>query len=287
MRALDVWGRKVARLPEQGVLLVATDLQGNLGDYEALKALLEHELGRGHHATLALCGDLVHGPSPDLNEPGAWPRHLGTEYRDASAELLVDFERYTRTHPAFALLGNHEHAHIGGPVVPKFHPDEAAVLDAALGEAAAGIHAFLKTWPLIAVAPCGVVLTHGAPGATMPSLDAFEQLDYAGYERVSINAMHRHDPLAALLWCRSATEAQARALLRTCGHDAGVVAFGHDVVHEGFEATGASQLCVSTSYGLLDRDKVYLRLDLAARYRSVADLRAGVEIRSLYPAEVS
>ena len=39
-RALpQVWNRRVARLPDHGVLLVATDLQGNLADYERMKAL--------------------------------------------------------------------------------------------------------------------------------------------------------------------------------------------------------------------------------------------------------
>ena len=37
------FGRKVARLPDHGVLLVATDLQGNYGDYDALKAIYRAE----------------------------------------------------------------------------------------------------------------------------------------------------------------------------------------------------------------------------------------------------
>ena len=283
MRALPVWDRRVARLPEAGVLLYATDLQGNLGDYEALKAVYAAEAAAGNDPILAFCGDLVHGPSPDLQAPGAWLEHLGTRYVDESAALLRDFERFTRTERAFSLLGNHEHAHIGGPVVPKFHPDEAAVLDAALGADAPRLHDFMRSFPLVAITPCGVVLTHGAPGATEASLADFEGLDYAGYTQVSINDMHRHDTLGALLWCRMASEADARGLLSVCGFEEGVVAFGHDVVREGWIAESPSQLCLSTSYGLFDRDKVYLRLELAGRYRSAADLRRGVEIRRLYP----
>ncbi len=283
MRRLDgVWGRKVARLPAEGVLLYATDLQGNLRDYERMKALYFAELEAGREAVLAFCGDLVHGPSPDLNEPGGWLEHLGTEYRDESAELLLDFEGFTRRERAFSLMGNHEHAHVGGPVVPKFWPDEAAVLDEALGDERARMHDFIRSFPLLAVLPCGVVLTHGAPGGTAGSLEGFEDLDYAGYEGVHINHMYRHDALGALLWTRGAEEESARRLLQVCGFEQGVVAFGHDVVKEGWEAETPSQICVSTSYGLWDRDKVYLRLELGGRYRSAAELRPGVEILPLY-----
>jgi hypothetical protein len=285
-RALPgAWDRRVARLPGHGVLIVATDLQGNRGDYEALKAVYAAEEAAGNAPVLAFCGDLVHGPSPDLNEPGHWPEHLGTPYVDESADLIRDFEAWTRTHRAFSLLGNHEHAHIGGPVVPKFYDDEAAVLDAALGADKERIHAFLRSFPLIAVAPCGVVLTHGAPARTEPDLAAFEHLRYEGYASVSIHQMYERDTLAALLWARSAPPRAARALLEATSLDGrpnAFVAFGHDIVHEGWEISGSEQICVSTSFGLYDRDKVYLRLDLSHRYRSALELRAGAEIRFLY-----
>lgn len=289
-RALPAcFDRKVARLPTRGTLLFATDLQGNMADFERLMAIYAAEETAGHHPILALCGDVVHGPSPDLNQPGAWPDHLGTPYVDRSAALIRAVEAQSRTHRIFSLMGNHEHAHVGGPVVPKFWPDEAAVLDAAMGPDKAALHAFLRRWPLIATSPAGVVLTHGAPGVAadlLPKILAdFEALDYAGYEAVSINHMYRRDALAALLWCRMASEEQAAALCRLAAPDdapAAFVAYGHDVVREGYEAVGRHQICVSTSYGLFDRDKVYLRLDLGRRYRDVGDLREGHEIRRLY-----
>lgn len=284
MRALPAcFDVRVARLPAEGVLLVATDLQGNYRDYQALKRIYFAEKAAGNRPILALCGDLVHGPDPAMNAPGAWPDYLGTAYVDQSARLLRDFERFTREERAFAVLGNHEHAHIGGPVVPKFHPDEAAVLDRALGADRPAMHAFLRSWPLVAVAPAGVVLVHGAPGGTEPDAAAFERLDYAGYEGVSIQAMYRHDTVGALLWSRMARPEQARALLAALGLDAGVIVFGHDVVRAGWETTGAEQICVSTSFALHDPAKVYLRLDLAARYRDARALTVGREIRRLYP----
>jgi hypothetical protein len=179
------------------------------------------------------------------------------------------------------LLGNHEHAHIGGPVVPKFYEDEAAVLDAALGEDRARIHDFFRDFPLLAVAPCGVVLSHAAPRSTEPTPEAFERLDYRGYERKPIRAMYAVDTVGALLWARSASAEQARALLSAVGGT--FVVFGHDIVREGYQTVGSEQLCLSTSYGVDNAHKYYLRLDLSAHYRGVADLREGTEIRRLYP----
>src|SRR5688572_15184104 len=92
----DVWNRRCARLPNRGVLLYATDLQGSMKDYERMKALYAREEAAGQEVILAFCGDLVHGPSPDMNEPGVWPDYLGTPYRDESARLLRDFEVFTR-----------------------------------------------------------------------------------------------------------------------------------------------------------------------------------------------
>jgi hypothetical protein len=278
-----IWGRRVARLPERGVLLVATDLQGNFADYEALKRIHAAE---GPDTILAFCGDLVHGPSPELNEPGAWPDYLGTAFVDRSKDLILDFDRYTRSHRAFSLLGNHEHAHIGGPVVSKFYPDEAAVLDGALGDERVQVHAFLRDFPLIAVSRAGLVLTHGAPGGTERSIEDFEALRYDGYEAISILEMYRRGTVGSLLWARAASPESARRLLAATLPEAsteGVVAYGHDVVREGYEKVGAEQICVSTSYGLHDRQKVYLRIDLSRRYRSTDDLREGIEILTLYP----
>lgn len=278
------WGRKVARLPERGTLIVSTDLQGNFGDYAALKRIYEREAEAGHEPVLLICGDLVHGPGPMFADPSRWPDYLGTYYRDQSVELVLDYERWREEAQTVALLGNHEHAHIGGPVVSKFHADEAAVLDHALGEHRARAHALFRTFPLIAVAACGAVFTHGAPRATEPDLESFERIRYEGYEDMGVLDMYEQGTLGALLWARGAEPEHARALLRVAhGVARGFVAFGHDVVRDGYEKVGDEQICVSTSFGCEDRHKTYLRLDLSREYRSVHDLREGEEIRRLYP----
>jgi hypothetical protein len=275
----------VARLPASGVLIAATDLQGNLGDYEELKRVYRREVEAGNTPILLFCGDLVHGPSESLANPARWPDYLGSYYRDESRELILDYERFAVEARTLCLLGNHEHAHIGGPIVSKFHSDEAAVLDRALGEAGPRVRRFLASFPLLAVAPCGAVFTHGAPRATEASLDDFERLSYGGFETVGINEMYERGTVGALLWSRWAAPEHARALLEVAhGETRGFVMYGHDVVREGYEKLGDEQICVSTSFGCWDRNKTYLRLDLAQRYDSVHDLRRGVEILPLYPA---
>lgn len=281
-----VFGRKAALLPDEGILLVATDLQGNLKDYEALKRIYFAEKERGTQPVLALCGDVVHGPNPRLNEPGGWPDYLGTEYRDQSREVILDLDEFTKKERAFTLLGNHEHAHIGGPIVSKFFPDEAAVLDHALGAEKLRIHALIRSLPLIAVSRSGIVLTHGAPAATERDLDAFERLRYDGYEQTPTAVMYSSDTVGRLLWARMASPRQAKELLkatRVSDTPNTICIFGHDVVHSGYDKIGKEQICVSTSYGLYDENKVYLRLDLKKRYENVKALKEGREILPLYP----
>ena len=282
----DWWGRKVARLPDRGTLLFATDLQGNFDDYTRMKEIYAEEEALGNEPILLFAGDLVHGPSENLADPAVWPDFLGSFYADRSAELILDFEELARSARAFSLLGNHEHAHIGGPVVSKFHLDEAAVLDRRLGEHRERTQQFIRSFPLVAVAPCGARFTHGAPRATERDLDAFERLDYGGYEAASIQSMFEEGTVGGLLWARYAEPERARAFLAATsleGGTRGFVAFGHDVVREGFEKIGEEQICISSSFGCEDRNKYYLRLDLSAHYRSVHDLRMNKELRRLYP----
>ena len=88
------WGRKVARLPERGTLIVSTDLQGNYEDYYALKQIYADEEERGNEPVLLLCGDLVHGPGEYFADPARWPDYLGTFYRDRSVDLVLDYAEW-------------------------------------------------------------------------------------------------------------------------------------------------------------------------------------------------
>ncbi len=269
----------VLRLPAHGRLVVGTDLQGNLGDF---RQLLRHVEALGDDAHLVLTGDLVHGPDDDT--AAQWPDFLGTPYRDESPALIDAFVAAQARAPGrvHCLLGNHDHAHLGGPVTSKFHPDEAAHLEALLGpERTSAWRALAGGFPLVAVAPCGVVLTHGAPGADIASVADLEGLPYDRWRGDSIDTFFRRHVLGPLLWARSARDELAAAFLAAVGGT--VAVFGHDVVREGFARDGPRQVCVSTSFGLIDAQKTYVELDLAARYADAAALRDGVELRRLYP----
>ena len=70
---------------------------------------------------------------------------------------------------------------------------------------------------------------------------------------------------------------------RPTGEPRGFVTYGHDIVREGYECVDARQLCLSTSFGLHDHAKTYLRLELDRRYDDTGALRPGHELLPLYP----
>ncbi len=91
--------------------------------------------------------------------------------------------------------------------------------------------------------------------------------------------------IGPLLWARSAPAAVAQRFLNVVAGRLSV--YGHDVIPDGYECIGHEQMIVSTSFGLADADKVYLDLDLTARYMSVLDFREGKEILPLYPDQAA
>ena len=273
---------RVLRLPDHGRLLVCTDLQGCLRDFQRFvhifeEALLAHQ-GNAH---ALFTGDLIHGPHID---PEDWPDFLGEYYRDASGEVIVGYAALAAQYPGrvHALLGNHEHGHIGGPHTAKFAADEVALLEQILGPAGtARMRGIIHTFAIAAVSRCGAVFTHAAPAAQIDSIADLEAADLSGAQYASPLEVLDTPVVGKILWARSATEAEARRFLRATHGTVSI--YGHDVIPEGFETVGDEQIVVSTSFGLYDQNKVYVSLDLGARYRSVHDLRIGHEILPLYP----
>ncbi len=272
----------VLRLPNKGRLLVCTDLQGCLRDYRRIVQLfLEERDKTAGEAHIIFTGDLIHGPhiSPD-----DWPDFLGEYYRDQSGELVDAFVSLREQFPGYvhALLGNHEHGHIGGPHTAKFAIDEVLLLEEILGrERSQRLQSTLRTLPLMAIAPCGVVFTHGAPAAEIDSVADIEAADLSQDMWNSPIDIFEVPVIGPILWARSAPAEAARAFLRALGGRISI--YGHDVIPEGFECVGDEQMIVSTSFGVFDSNKVYLNLDLSAAYQTVRDLRIGHEIRPLYP----
>jgi hypothetical protein len=272
---------KVLRLPGEGHLIVCTDLQGCLRDFHRIVEIFERELAETGDTHVIFTGDLVHGPHI---EPEDWPDFLGEYYRDESGELIDQFVELSERHPGriHALLGNHEHGHIGGPHTAKFAVDEVALLEHILGvDRSRRLQEILRTLPLVAVAPCGAVFTHGAPAATIESLADIEAASLDAYPIDSPIDIFEVPVIGPILWARSAAPETARAFLAALGGTISI--YGHDVIPEGFERVGDEQIIVSTSFGVFDSNKCYMKLDLSARYKSVYDLRIGREILPLYP----
>jgi hypothetical protein len=273
---------RVIRLPDKGRLLVCTDLQGCMRDYERMVEIFEDALlAYNGDAHLIFTGDLIHGPHI---EPEDWPDFLGEYYRDASGDVMIAYSGLAAQYPGrvHALLGNHEHGHIGGPHTAKFAADEVALLEHILGPSAtARMRGIIHTFALAAVSKCGAVFTHGAPAAVIDSIADLESADLSGAEFASPLDLLDTPIVGKVLWARSATEAEAKRFLRATNGTMAI--YGHDVIPEGFEKIGEEQIIVSTSFGLFDANKVFLNLDLAARYRGVQDLRIGHEILPLYP----
>jgi hypothetical protein len=125
------------------------------------------------------------------------------------------------------------------------------------------------------------VFTHGAPAAQIDALSELEAVDLSGAHYASPLDVLDTPVVGKILWARSATEAEARRFLRAMN---GTIAiYGHDVIPEGFEMIGDAQMVVSTSFGVFDSNKIYISLDLSAKYPTIQDLRIGHEILPLYP----
>lgn len=268
----------VLRLPAEGTLVIGTDLQGNLADFQQLHRRF---VALGPRAQLVLTGDLVHGP--DEETAGQWPDFLGTPYRDESPALIEAFIAAQRDAPGrvHCVMGNHDHSHVGGPVVSKFHDDEAAHLEQRLGpEKTAQWRSLAAGFPLVVVAPCGVVMTHAAPGVALEAESQLVGIPWDAFLGDSIPTFFQRPIIGPLLWARSAKDEVVAQFLSALGGS--VAVFGHDVVREGFVRDGVQQVCVSTSFGLFDEHKVFVQVELGGRYADAAALREGVELRKLY-----
>ena len=274
---------RIFDLPSRGQLLVVTDLQGNLRDFLRVRAIFEAARASEPETYLVVTGDLVHGPELD---PGEWPEHLGTYYMGNSAEVLELARSLQEAHPGHVvyLLGNHEHAHVGGPVVGKFFTDEAGRLEEILGlERVIDTRAWMTTWPLVAVATrAQLCLLHAAPHAAITSRADIEGVRLDALVGLEPSELPAKSILGAILWARTTSRARARAFLKALGPSLTTAIHGHDVVREGYAVDDPTRICVSSSFGCHDGDKLYVAWDLAEPAISAFDVaRRG--LRRLWP----
>jgi hypothetical protein len=267
--------RRVVVLPDHGRLLVVTDLQGNVGDFLRVEAIFEDAAARPGGAVLVVTGDLVHGPEIDERD---WPDYLGTYYRGDSKGVLERALALQGRHPGRVhyLLGNHEHAHVGGPVVSKFFPDEARRLEDLLGPSeTAMMRAWIATGPFVAIAPrAGLCMLHAAPHARIEGVADIERLPLDGFFDVPLDEMATRGALGALLWARTTTSERGYEFLRALHPELRVAVYGHDVARSGYAVDREPLLCLSTSFGCYDGDKLYLDWDLEDAALSASDVAA-------------
>ncbi|APR78404.1 Hypothetical protein A7982_03751 [Minicystis rosea] len=254
-----------------------------MADFDRVAAVFEEAVRTEGEATLVVTGDLVHGPELTEDE---WPDYLGTFYHGDSKTVLEHARTLSDRYPGRVhyLLGNHEHAHVGGPVVSKFFPDEARRLEDLLGDdGTRRMRAWLRTWPFVAVARnARLVMMHAAPHARIRSAEDLDRLPLEGFYDVPLEDMAARGTLGALLWARTTSTDRGYEFLRAIDPEARVAVYGHDVARGGFAVDREPLLCVSTSFGCFDGDKLYLEWDLSQPAESAREVaRRG--LRVLHP----
>jgi hypothetical protein len=250
---------KVVTVAHHGPVLVSADLHGHYQDFARLRDIF---LAGGDDCVWIGVGDWVHGPSD--------ARRDLYDYPDSSGEILRELFALMDTYPGrvLSLLGNHEHAHIGGVRTSKFHDDEAAFLESQLDPAfTAEIKRRFRSWPLMALFPSlGVVVTHGALAG-----------DPAGIERIRYegdNDARAHEILRAAMTHYGYTEGDDVKLLAALGPPYSVIVHGHDRDENGHSPSGERALLLCTSFGARQERKAYLWLE--RRYDGVRDLESAI-----------
>ncbi len=274
-------GRRHLVLPDRGVLLVNTDVHGNVEDFARLEEIFRAERTGEPETHWVILGDVVHGPDDEAraSEPELY------DYADGSMEIVDRIRALCEEAPGHVhfVLGNHDHGHVGGHHTRKFHDDEVEALESRLSEEERGrLRALFGDALLAVAAPCGVLLTHGSPDDSLSDLRVLDDvpLDVREMKYAQRSVMR------SLLGSYGQPDAVSRKMLEqvsvSAGLTLGVVIHGHDRDRAGFFVEGRHQLC-PVIFGAPRANKRYVRLDLAARYATVEDVRDGHEIRRLFP----
>lgn len=273
--------RRHLHLPRKGWVIVNTDLHGNGDDFRRLEQRFRERAARNSAVHWVILGDLVHGPNPAARarQPELY------DFEDESAFIVrrvCELRRELPEHVHF-VLGNHDYAHIGGPRTQKFYPDEAAHLEQRMStEEIEHMHALFRGALLAVSTECGVMMSHGAPDATLQSLHDLEPIEIP-----PLGPHPYHDAiLSSLLFAYGQTGAVTAALLEQLSSETmsvplRVLLHGHDRAEDGFFREGGNQVC-PVLFGARNAEKRYVELDLAGRYEHADDLRDGKEIRRLY-----
>ncbi|MEE2645579.1 MAG: hypothetical protein VYD19_11655 [Myxococcota bacterium] len=266
---------RLAWIEGEGTLIVSSDIHGNLLDLLRLIEIFEKE----EDACLLFLGDMYHGPYLSPTTWAPFVDHLGEFYFDQSPAVFRVYSEFRRQYPdrTLSLIGNHEHAHIGGPSVAKFTPDEAESFEARLRPSERiDLQMQLCEWPWMAGAACGVAFTHGAPPEQSFTREKVEGESLLWIPSDSWSGLNDGNLLSELLWRRGSNDKSASAFLSSFNQLAGrehqVIVHGHEPAHEGFDIECERVFNLSTSFAMRREKKGYLRLDLNASYQDAAAL---------------
>lgn len=265
-----------------GLVLVSTDVHGNWQDFAQLEQRF-HQLRASHDAPVhwVILGDVVHGPSPSFRH-----RFDGLyDFDDASARIVERVIALRHAFPShvYFVLGNHDYAHIGGPPTSKFHPDEAAWLEAQMTPTQIEAMHTLFLDALLAVSTsCGVLLCHGSPGEGLSSFERLDQVKLPargedfGVIRDMLFAYGQRGELIdrVLAQLSQGPGFPHEAPLRTVIH-------GHDRDEDGYYFDEHNQLC-PVIFGAPRVTRRYVVLDLEARYEHVDHFLSLGALRHLY-----
>lgn len=281
---------RIAWIEGPGELFVVSDLHGNLRDFLRITEIFEQHQG----ACLLFLGDLFHGPYLTQQDWAPYTDVLGDFYYDQSPGLFRAYITLKRRYPnrVKAILGNHEHSHVGGPRVSKFTPDEAFSFEENLSlDERRTLVRDLSGWPWMVGSRCGVAFTHGAPPPT-----AFNQQSLNAEELYVTNpqAWVQSDTvvLSELLWRRYSPPEDVEAFLNhissVCETKQHVVVHGHEPTPAGYQVEHNRLFNLSSSFAMRRPDKTYLHLSLNESYLNAYEIEAcicplydGAEIDSL------
>ncbi len=259
---------RVAWVKGAGTLIVVSDIHGNLGDFLRVIDIFEQE----KDACLLFLGDLFHGPYLTKEQWTPYADMLGDYYYDQSAGVYRALKALTLKHPqrVMAILGNHEHAHVGGPKVAKFTPDEADSFENQLNfNEKIELYHWLQNWPWMVGSECGVAFTHGAPPPIFFDLEHLENESLVVYNAYEW-AKGGKALLGELLWRRNSPIEHVSTFLKNLNgfakskHD--VVVYGHEPSPGGYTIEHARLFNLSSSFAMRRAEKGYLRLNLSQSY---------------------
>jgi Icc-related predicted phosphoesterase len=247
----------VIKLPCHGVALIASDLHGNIKDFNKIVEIWEDLSIKDKH--LIFTGDFIHAMGLDNDH--------SLEIIDAVRSNCQKFENF------HLLLGNHEWATITHRSLYKGGVNQSLNFVELLKERFGGnwkvkleeYTTFFKKLPIAVKTANGIFISHAGPPNGVKSMDEITHLTDKGYSKNPL--------LYGLLWNRYGdySKKDVDRFLDVVGCKAMIV--GHTPV-KGFKLI-RNQLIVSSSYS--KGKKAYVELDLEKEIKSGRDIKKMVK----------